>query len=281
MTTTFLPRYADVIRSMSDADIENECLWPDKLLMVEGYNRRSPMKLVVAYAPFDHINEQAQVVIVGLTPGETQMRLALHEARRALKDGEDFSGVIRRAKKHASFGGDMRAPLIQLLDFIGVNRLVGRATSASLWDTGEDLAHFTSCLRYPTFRQAKKRNYGGSPMIRTTDVLRNELERWLVEEMRALSGAAWFVLGDPAADAAPLAARIAGLDPDRLIVGLPHPSGENRERIDYFLGRGRPEGPSDRTDAAKVDAARERILGQMARLIADVEARSCRVGAEG
>lgn len=177
MTTTFLPRYADVIRSMSDADIENECLWPDKLLMVEGYNRRSPMKLVVAYAPFDHINEQAQVVIVGLTPGETQMRLALHEARRALKDGEDFSGVIRRAKKHASFGGDMRAPLIQLLDFIGVNRLVGRATSASLWDTGEDLAHFTSCLRYPTFRQAKKRNYGGSPMIRTTDVLRNELER--------------------------------------------------------------------------------------------------------
>jgi hypothetical protein len=164
----------------------------------------------------------------------------------------------------------MRTKLVELLDHIGVNRFIDRPTTAGLWSKDQDLVHFTSCLRYPVFVDGK--NYSGQPAILKTPFLKAELERWLVEEMRALPKAVWVALGDHAGKAAPYAAQIAGLDPDRLIVGLPHPSGQNVERINYFLGRGRPDGPSKKTNTARMDAARERIIGQIARLIAEAEA---------
>ena len=72
-------------------------------------------------------------------------------------------------------------------------------------------------------------------------------------------------LGDQGA-AAKHAAKIAGLDPDHLVTGLPHPSGANNERIAYFLGQKSSVALSPKTNAAKLDAARETIMEQMARL---------------
>jgi len=43
--------------------------------------------LVTYYAPFGHINEQARLVVVGITPGQQQMRLALKVARDLLRSG--------------------------------------------------------------------------------------------------------------------------------------------------------------------------------------------------
>jgi hypothetical protein len=101
-----------------------------------------------------------------------------------------------------------------------------------------------------------------------TPFLRAELERWLVEEMRALPDALWVTLGDHGADAARHAAKIAGLGPDQLVTGLPHPSGANNERVAYFLGQKARADLSAKTNDAKMDATRERILAQVARLIA-------------
>lgn len=265
MTTTFLPRYADAIRQFSSTTIGREAGTPSELLMRAGTS--GSKQLQVAYAPFDFVNNKARVVIVGLTPGAQQMRLSLEEAGRCLRAGMDMAEAIRRAKAHASFGGSMRNKLVELLDFIGVNRFIERPTTAALWSRDQELAHFTSCLRYPVFVDGS--NYSGNPKIMQTPFLRAELERWLVEEMRALPDAVWVTLGDHGAEAARHAAKIAGLDRDHLVSGLPHPSGANNERVAYFLGQKPRADLSAKTNAAKMDASRERILGQMARLIAE------------
>ncbi len=274
MTTTFLPRYADAIRQFSSTTIERESGLPSELLMGSGTS--GSKRLQVAYAPFEFVNDRARVVIVGLTPGSQQMRLSLEEAARCLRAGMDMSGAIRRAKAHASFGGSMRNKLIELLDFIGVNKFIDRPTAAGLWSKDQELAHFTSCLRYPVFVNGA--NYSGQPPIMKTPFLRAELERWLVEEMRVLPDAAWVTLGDHGADAARHAAKIAGLDSDHLVTGLPHPSGANNERVAYFLGQKPRANLSAKTNAAKMDAARKQILLQMGRLIAGRGAAELRLG---
>jgi len=267
MTTSFFPRYTDAIRKFTTTTIAREVERPMKLLLASDTAGRSGKRLEVAYAPFDFVNERARIVILGLTPGGQQMQLSLEEASRCLCRGLDVATTLQRAKTHASFGGSMRAKLIELLDFIGVNKFIDRQTTAALWSKDRDIVHFTSCLRYPVFVDGK--NYSGQPPILKTRILRSELERWLVEEMQALPSAVWIALGDHAADAARYAARLADLNSGHLITGLPHPSGANNERIAYFLGQKSRDALSSKTNAAKIDLARDRISAQMAKLVAN------------
>ncbi len=53
---------------------------------------------------------------------------------------------------------------------------------------------------------------------------------------------------------------------DRILHGLPHPSGANAERVAYFLGRKDRSTLSAKTNGAQIDAAREALLAQMAQL---------------
>ncbi len=107
---------------MSPAEIAAEGSNPDRLLMGTHLYKRK--RLDIAYAPFDHVNTGADIVIVGITPGKQQMREAIEEARRAMKLGLSDAEVLARAKVHASFAGSMRKNLVRLLDAVGLNRLL-------------------------------------------------------------------------------------------------------------------------------------------------------------
>jgi hypothetical protein len=110
-------------------------------------------RLDVAYAPFDHLNIGADIVIVGITPGKQQMRAALEEAYRAIMLGLPDTEVLARAKVHASFAGTMRTNLVKLMDAVGLNGSLGIASTVSLWGVDSHRAHFTSALRYPIHRR--------------------------------------------------------------------------------------------------------------------------------
>lgn len=86
------------------------------------------------------------IVIVGITPGRQQMREAIEEARRAMMLGLSDAEVLARAKVHASFAGTMRTNLVKLMDAVGLNVLLGIASTASLWGGDSRRAHFTSAL---------------------------------------------------------------------------------------------------------------------------------------
>lgn len=221
--------------------------------------------LTVSYAPFDFINHQARVVIVGITPGAKQAGEALAEARRQLATGADGAMALRAAKVYASFSGAMREGLISMLDHVGLHRRLNISSSARLWDPHCKLAHFTSALRYPVFY--KGGNYRGTPSMTGTPLLRQYLAEYLAEEARVLSRALWIPCGSTAARGVRWLVAQGVLSPDQVCDGLLHPSPANVERVQYFLGRGRPRAElSANTDPDVIDSAKKRIIAKIATL---------------
>lgn len=221
--------------------------------------------LQVVYAPFDHIETQAKLVVVGITPGLTQAVNALQAALSATRRGLDLAKALTVAKLTASFsGGAIRTNLVAMLDAIGVARYFAVGSTAEMFRPGSTAVHFTSALRYPVFVDGK--NYNGTPDMLTTPILRKQIDTYLAEEARALLQAIWLPLG-PKAEAA--VSHLAGrglLDPHRVLTGLPHPSGANAERVAVFLGRKRPEDASRQTNPTPLLAACARLKSQIANL---------------
>ncbi|SFQ05178.1 hypothetical protein [Tranquillimonas alkanivorans] len=255
-------RFLPLIEALSEADLRSEIEAPDRLRMASGLHRGK--RLDVAYAPFDHVNREARVVIVGITPGRQQMANALLECHRQLRAGADPSRALAAAKVHASFSGPMRANLVAMLDDIGVARLLGLETTAALWEEASDLVHFTSALRYPVFVDNK--NYSGAPSMLQVPQLRQELETWFGAEMLDLRDALFVPLGPKVGEALAWLAPRLGVSEDRILTGLPHPSGASGERIAYFLGRKPAELLSAKTNATRLDAARSDLVSKISKL---------------
>lgn len=220
--------------------------------------------MTISYAPFEHIQRGARIVIVGITPGAQQARNALAEIRRQLTAGADHALALRAAKTFASFSGPMRTNLVAMLDHIGLARWMGLDSTAELWTSRSDLVHFTSAIGYPVFVNGE--NYSGSPSMVSTPLLREALLRYLAEEVSALPGAVWVPLGPKANEGLELLVKRGLLSADRLLAGLPHPSGANAERISYFLGRKDRVLLSAKTAPDAIDHHRARLLNQVAHL---------------
>lgn len=219
--------------------------------------------LAVHYAPFDHIERDARLVCVGITPGREQADNALDAYRQALRAGKPIAEALRHAKLVASFSGPMRSNIVRMLDLLGIHGALGAVNSAALFAPGGRV-HFTSALRYPVFVNGK--NYSGTPNMLRTPLLRDMVETFLAEEVRALPDALWLPLGPkPAAALRHLAGR-GLLSANRILQGMPHPSGANAERIAYFLGLKAKGDLSPKTRPVVIDAAREVLLAQIGRL---------------
>ncbi|RUP75755.1 hypothetical protein C7Y69_18405 [Alteromonas sp. KS69] len=50
----------------------------------------------------------------------------------------------------------------------------------------------------------------------------------------------------------------------QILSGMPHPSGANAERINYFFGRKKREALSIKTNAGKLDEAKKKLLNKLA-----------------
>lgn len=220
--------------------------------------------ITVEYAPFDHIQRGAELVIVGLTPGRTQAANALASLSGDLQAGTGIEAALANAKRTASFSGAMRGNLLAMLDAVGVPGVFGRTSASEFFAEGDGLVHFTSALRYPVYVDGQ--NYSGSPEPMGHPVLRRMIDTHLAEEAAALPRAIWIPLGRHA-EAALLHLSGAGrLDRSKVLAGLPHPSGANAERIAYFLGRKARGQLSAKTNAERIDEAKERLVTQVSTL---------------
>jgi hypothetical protein len=249
-------RFRPTILAASETEIRSDPTLAGRLVMA----RTGSME--IAYAPFDHVNVGARVVIVGVTPGAQQASNALLAARAAARAGRDDQEALAEAKVFASFSGAMRSNLVAMLDYIGLSAKIGVRSCGTLWTSDNGLAHFTSALRYPVF--VGGHNYSGAPAMTRTPMLRGALHEYLAAEANALPAAVWIPLGPAATEGVREVVRMGKLDPARVLEGLPHPSGANAERIAYFLGRKMREMLSVKTSASTIDAARERLMAQVA-----------------
>ena len=103
-------QYEHAIRSLPRRDEykREELLIPPLLIAREG-------RMSVDYTPFDWANTAARVVLLGITPGWTQMERAYHGARAAMDEGKSATEICRSAKLHGAFAGPLRKNLLQRL----------------------------------------------------------------------------------------------------------------------------------------------------------------------
>lgn len=234
---------------------------PAELLLASEGN------LQTFYAPFDHVNAGAQVVLCGITPGLQQASRALDEARQQLQAGASLEHAKQAAKETASFAGAMRKNLIAMLDHIGLQTLLDIDSCARLFGTHRHLVHYTSALRYPVFVNGK--DYNGSPSMLSRTSLRRQVETHLTEEIKTLGPQCLYVpLGPKVTKVFQHLQGQGLLKAEQVLDGLPHPSGANAERISYFLGGKPREELSKQTNPAVLDAGKAGLLAKLALLSA-------------
>jgi hypothetical protein len=147
-------QYADLIVALPKRAKFNK----DELLIPQ-FQLFKDKSLEIYYAPFDFLNTQAKIGIVGITPGWTQMESAFRQARAALKNGLTASEALQKAKVEASFAGSMRNNLVTMLNEIHLSDALGLKSCDGLFSNCSQFVHLTLVIRYPAF--VRGHNYTG------------------------------------------------------------------------------------------------------------------------
>ena len=252
------PQFANTIRNLNLTGIKDASLLPDNLRLDKDG------ALSVYYCPFEYVNLQAKVVVVGITPGFTQLKNALQEAQSQLKAGASQEVVLREAKRVGAFSGNMRPNLVNLLDHFQVSRWLGLDSCDTLFGRAGHLVHTTSVLRFPVFVDGE--NYNGTPNMTKQPLLRRLLLERFAQEASLLKEAVFVPLGPKVSEALEWLQSEGVLDGSKVLHGMPHPSGANAERIQYMLGKKTKAQLSSKTDPVRLDMARLSIEKKMASL---------------
>lgn len=260
MAQTLFPRFASTIRTAARFDLTTSGSdHPFFLDATEAGGRNVSMM----YAPFDHINRSAKIAIVGMTPGAHQAQQALLAAKAALLEGKSEAEAAAIAKTHASFSGEpMRTNLIRMMDAVGIARALGLTSTAGLWAGDSHLVHFTSALRYPVLVDGK--NWSGTPDMIRTPKLREWLLTWTGAELNELPNCLIVPLGPKVAAAMHHLAAAGLIEANRIMDGMPHPSGANQERVACFLGDKPAEMCSSKTNPIALARAKLDLVARVA-----------------
>lgn len=226
-----LTRYLDRIRGLHDsaAYSTTELLRDDFLLASEG-------DLSIYFAPFDWVNSEASVSLVGITPGWTQMEKSFQVFKGAVTAGLTSDEALAVVKKEAAFAGSMRSNLLSMLDEIGLPAMLGIERASALFIGSTELVHSTSAIRYPAFVNGS--NYSGHrPTIEKSPLLKRFVREVLSEELNLAASALVVPLGGAVEGALRVLVERNSLDERRVLFGFPHPSGGNGHRQRQFAER--------------------------------------------
>ncbi|AMO56245.1 hypothetical protein [Endozoicomonas montiporae] len=228
-----------IIRSLGDC-ADNADPQPS-LTLWENHDRQ----LSCYYAPFEHVNTRAKIVLIGITPGRTQMNRALSAASRAVNSQADVQQAIAEVKRIGSFSGNMRPNLVNTLNKLGYQKKLGITCCSELWAERNDLVDFCSLLTYPVF--VKGRDYNGMPHPMKVPELKTMLVDEFANRLQSIPADAELVpLGELVANVLSELDDM-GLVPQTItrinnkVVAPPHPSGANAESIALLLSESYPE----------------------------------------
>lgn len=186
-----------------------------------------------AWAPFDWINDRADIILVGVTPGIRQATDALTELRRRLSVGASIEKAAEAAKVHASFAG-MRTLAARLMDSLGFAPAFGLSSCDELFGSAASRVHSTSVLRFLVLKNG--RNFSGDRRIMKRPMMRAMVYEHLVPELSALPNA-WIVpFGINALTVLETLVTEGHVSGDRLLGGVLHPSGQQWNRHNVQLG---------------------------------------------
>jgi len=251
-------RYAPAIRALNLAQLATSADIPDDFLLARAGRYSS------YYLPFESVNTAARLVVVGISPGFVQWKIAMRAAQIGMAAGASRADTMRAARQSGAFSGPIRANFVALLDAIGVQRWLGIASCATLFGEDADLVHIGAILRHSVFVDGK--NYSGTPAMPRQGFLRDQVLRYFAHEAALLPNALYMPMGASVSEGLDWLAAQGVLHSEQILHGLPHPSGANAERVAYFLGRKEQAALSAKTDGARIDRAKQALLAQMAGL---------------
>lgn len=220
-------RMAPLVRALPERTLDpSDLLVPHFSLAQEG-------RLHVYWIPFERLNADARLVIVGLTPGIGQMEEAFTAARDALLRGMSTEAALDHIDRVASFAGAMRTNMVTMLDSIGLPDALGISSTRELFGSRDSLVHTTSALRYPVLRDGN--NYSGTgPRVAASPLLRSYVTATLAAELEAVPRALVLPLGKAVEGCLRMLIDLGRLDETRCLFGFPHPSGGNGHRLRQF-----------------------------------------------
>jgi hypothetical protein len=260
MPTTQFEKFIPKIRALTPEELIGGTSLFDKMRIAKTD------RFEICYAPFDHLNPEARLVIVGITPGRTQMLNALREARGQLDAGATSLQALIAAKRTGAFSGPMRPNLVAMLDRVGLHQRFGLDSANEFFGAASNLLQSTSVLQNPVFL-ADGSNYNGTPNMTRNAPLTDQMMSGFAKSASLLPNAYFLPLGPKVSEALMFLANQGAIDGSRVLHGLPHPSPASMERINYFLGKKSREHLSKKTNASNLDAARERLMNQVASIV--------------
>ncbi|WP_236570618.1 hypothetical protein [Paenibacillus sp. An7] len=229
MLTAQSKNYLSFIRSLpiKEQYSKQDLLIEDLLLAREG-------QLEMYYAPHnEYINPLAKIVIVGITPGWTQMERAYQAAAKSLHRGETEEEACKAAKIAARFAGSMRTNIISMLEALDLPHYFGIEKTSDLFDAKSNLLHTTSLLKYPVF--VDKQNYNGHvPSLLKSEFLYEKVLGSFPQEISMLGNPLIIPLGKSVETVLHRLIQQNQIKTENFLWGFPHPSGANGHRHKQF-----------------------------------------------
>ena len=225
---TKFEQFKDVIFSLS-LPLKKEDIVAEQFLL----ERLEEKNLSIYYAPVEYFNEDASILIVGITPGFRQMLLAYSAAIQAKSKWNDNEKILHQAKMASSYEGPMRKNLIRMLDELKLHEYLDIPSSAALFGSANHFVHTTGLVPYPVFH--KNKNFTGSnPSILRTDMLYNYAVEYFANDVSRLKKPIIIPLGVTVTKVLSHLANKNLLDITHMLTGFPHPSGANAHRYKQF-----------------------------------------------
>ncbi|GAA0437293.1 hypothetical protein GCM10008983_12620 [Lentibacillus halophilus] len=230
MLYTAIQHYLPYIRTLPiDQPLTKHNLLTAPLLMDNDGDTR------MYYAPHnDTINLDAPIVIVGITPGWRQMKVAFEQLVSSLASGNTLETCLKETKQAAGFAGSMRNNLVHMLNECGIPDMLGLSNATDLFEGYRYLLHTTSVIKYPVFIKGK--NYTGhQPPIHRCRLLQPYAWKTFPDELASIQPNALVIpLGKKVDETITGLAQEQKLPDHTYLTGFPHPSGANGHRVKQF-----------------------------------------------
>jgi hypothetical protein len=220
--------YKSLLFSLS-SPLEDEVLISEQFLL----DKDEKKKIEIYYAPFEYVNEQAKIVIVGITPGLHQMKKSFSTVLDVKDQLIDDEKILHEVKKRSSFEGPMRKNLIAMLDELQLQSYLGLSSTSEFFNTANHLVQTCSVIRYPVFYKGK--NFSGStPNILKTELLKKYVIECFAKELRSLNNPLIIPLGVNVTKVLNFLVDNHYIESTSILNGFPHPSGGNGHRHKQF-----------------------------------------------
>ena len=190
--------------------------------------------LSIYYAPHnEYINDYAEILVLGICPGWTQMKMAYQSVHQSVSLGNlSDESILKKAKIDSRLWGTTRTNLVSMFNEIGLPERLHLSSSGCLFDASNLILHTTSLIKYPVFVAGMKNYNGYFPAINNNDSLYFYCKTYLTEELDNLHNLKMVI---------PLGRIVEytflHLFPsynEITIKNFPHPSGINGSRLKQF-----------------------------------------------